>query len=387
MLMSEEKSKVLIIDDEEVVLDSCTQILEGRPYHLATTMDGAFGLELIKEFKPDIVFVDLKMPGLSGFDVIEQIKSFDPTIITIVITGYATVSSAVEAITKGAYDFLPKPFTPDEFRVITRRGLERRKLVLETTALRREREMLREHFAAIVSHELKAPLGAIQQNLFALEHEMSTVLSESQNNQLKRMKSSIDNLLKLIHTWLRVISTDADIEKIRDDFQPTSIASLISTAIESVQPHAARKDIDIVASVDEPLPLIFGDEITLVESLVNLFSNAVKYSRMESQIHVTAEEVEDEILIAVTDRGVGIAEEDLPFIFGDFYVGTYSPETERGSGLGLAITRRIVQAHDGSISVESALGKGSTFMIRLPAMKTDVQNDPALDAGILANPK
>lgn len=383
--MSEEISKVLIIDDEEVVLDSCAQILAGRPYHLATAMDGAFGLELIKEYQPDIVFVDLKMPGLSGFEVLERIYNFDPTIVTIVITGYATVSSAVEAIKKGAYDFLPKPFTPDEFRVITRRGLERRKLVLETTALRREREMLREHFAAIVSHELKAPLGAIQQNLFALEHGLSEQLSEDQMSQFGRMKSSVDNLLKLIHTWLRVISTDADIEQIRENFQPTSTSTLISKAIESVQSHATRKDIEIIASVDEPLPLIFGDEVTLVESLVNLISNAIKYSRMESQIHVTAKEDGDEILIAVTDRGVGIAEEDLPFIFGDFYVGTYSPETERGSGLGLAITRRIVQAHGGSISVESALGKGSTFMIRLPAMKKDVQNEPVVDAGILAN--
>jgi two-component system sensor histidine kinase/response regulator len=385
--MEEEKSKVLIIDDEEVVLDSCTQILEGRPYHLATAMDGAFGLELIKEFKPDIVFVDLKMPGLSGFDVIERIQNFDPTIVTIVITGYATVSSAVEAIKKGAYDFLPKPFTPDEFRVITRRGLERRKLVLETTALKREREMLRDHFAAIVSHELKAPLGAIQQNLFALEHDISQQLSEAHKKRLERMKSSIDNLLQLIHTWLRVISADVDIENIRENFQPTSIPALITRAIESLQPHATRKDIEIVPSIEEPLALINGEEITLIESLVNLINNAIKYSRMGSQIHVTAKEDGDDILIAVSDRGVGITEEDLPFIFGDFYVGKSGPETERGSGLGLAITRRVIEAHGGSISVESALGKGSTFMIRLPAWRNDVQNDPTKEARILANTK
>lgn len=385
--MEEEKSKVLIIDDEEVVLDSCAQILEGRPYHLATAMDGAFGLELIKEFKPDIVFVDLKMPGLSGFDVIERIQNFDPTIVTIVITGYATVSSAVEAIKKGAYDFLPKPFTPDEFRVITRRGLERRKLVLETTALKREREMLRDHFAAIVSHELKAPLGAIQQNLFALEHDISQQLSEAHKKRLERMKSSIDNLLQLIHTWLRVISADVDIENIRENFQPTSIPALITRAIESLQPHATRKDIEIVPSIEEPLALINGEEITLIESLVNLINNAIKYSRMGSQIHVTAKEDGDDILIAVSDRGVGITEEDLPFIFGDFYVGKSGPETERGSGLGLAITRRVIEAHGGSISVESALGKGSTFMIRLPAWRNDVQNDPTKEARILANTK
>ncbi len=381
--MKETKSKILIIDDEEVVLDSCTQILEGGPYHAATAMDGTFGLELVREFHPDVVFVDLKMPGISGFEVLQKISEFDPTIVTVVITGYATVDSAVEAIKKGAYDFLPKPFTPDEFRVITQRGLERRRLVLETTALRREREMLREHFAAIVSHELKAPLGAVQQNLFALEHELSDQLDENQADRLGRMKASIDNLLKLIHTWLRVISTN--IQVLQENFQPTSITDVIMKAVESVEPHATRKDIKITTTFDEEIDLVLGDEITLGEAIVNIVNNAIKYSRMGSKIRIKASIEENEVIIAVTDRGVGIAEEDLPFIFGDFYIAESAPEAERGSGLGLAITRRIIEAHNGSISVESALKKGSTFMIRLPVMGTEVYAKPAENAGILAN--
>jgi signal transduction histidine kinase len=381
--MKETKSKILIIDDEEVVLDSCTQILEGGPYHAATAMDGTFGLELVREFHPDVVFVDLKMPGISGFEVLQKIFDFDPTIVTVVITGYATVDSAVEAIKKGAYDFLPKPFTPDEFRVITQRGLERRRLVLETTALRREREMLREHFAAIVSHELKAPLGAVQQNLFALEHELSDQLDDSQAERLDRMKASIDNLLKLIHTWLRVISTNMQV--LQENFQPTSITDVITKAVESVELHATRKDIKITTTFDKDIALIHGDEVTLGEAIVNIVSNAIKYSRMGSKIRIKASVEVHEVIITVTDRGVGIAEEDLPFIFGDFYIAASAPEAERGSGLGLAITRRIIEAHNGSVSVESALEKGSTFMIRLPVMGTEAYAEPAEDAGILAN--
>ena len=373
--MNEAKPKVLIIDDEEVVLDSCTQILEGLPYHAATAMDGTFGLELVREFHPDLVFVDLKMPGISGFDVLEKIFEFDPTIVNVVITGYATVDSAVEAIKKGAYDFLPKPFTPDEFRVITQRGLERRRLVLETTALRHEREMLREHFAAIVSHELKAPLGAVQQNLFAFEQELANTLTEAQTKRMERMKASIDNLLKLIHTWLRVITTD--IQALQENFQPTVISDVITKAVESVEPHATRKDIAIRTSFKEGLSLVQGDEVTLGEAIINIVNNAIKYSRMGSKIRIEATTEEDEILISVTDRGVGIAEEDLPFIFGDFYVAKSAPESERGSGLGLAITRRIIEAHGGSISVESALDKGSTFMIRLPVLSTEIFAEPA----------
>src|SRR4030067_1257315 len=182
------KSKILIIDDEEVVSDSCTLILEGSDYTVRTAEDGASGLKLVNELQPDLVFIDLKMPGIQGIEVLEKITESNPTIVSIVITGYATVTSAVEAMKKGAYDFLPKPFTPDELRLIARRGLEKRRLILEAITLRKEKEMLREQFAAIVSHELKAPLGAVQQNLFVLVDELSNQLTEEQKGRFERMK-------------------------------------------------------------------------------------------------------------------------------------------------------------------------------------------------------
>jgi len=361
----ENKSKILIIDDEEVVLDSCNQILEGSNYHVATALDGALGLKMVQELLPDLVFIDLKMPGVSGFEVLENISTFDPTIVTIVITGYATVSSAVDAMKKGAYDFLPKPFTPDEFRMITRRGIEKRRLELETIALKREREMLREHFAAVVSHELKAPLSAVQQNLFVLAAELTGQLTEAQRSRLERMKSSIDGLLNLIHTWLRVLSVEFG--KIQESFKPTSVTTTITKSIEIVQPIATRKDIKIHNTMEEPLDLVFGDEGTLVEAIVNILSNAIKYSQMGSEVFIKTEEKENHVIISVTDTGVGILKEDLPYIFNDFFAGKSGLGAERGSGLGLGITRRIIEAHHGTISAESEFGKGSTFVIRIPA--------------------
>jgi two-component system sensor histidine kinase/response regulator len=359
-----DKYKILIIDDEEVVIDSCTEILEGGDYQVAGAKDGTLGLRRVQEFQPDVVFVDLKMPGISGIEVLEKIHASDPTIVTVVITGYATVSSAVEAMKQGAYDFLPKPFTPDEFRLITHRGVEKRKLVLETIALRREKELLRENFAAIVSHELKAPLSAVQQNLFVLAAELSDKLTERQKSRLERMQSRIADLLGLIKTWLR--ATSVDIETIKENFKPIPVISVISKASESVQPHATRKDIEIVTSLEEPLSLVYGDEGTLTEALVNISNNAIKYSHMGSKILIRAEEKDDYIMISVSDTGIGISEEDLPFIFGDFYRGKSGQAVESGCGLGLAISQRIVETHNGSISVESELGKGSTFVIRLP---------------------
>jgi len=364
-LIMTDKAKLLIIDDEQIVLDSCTQILANGDYIIATANNGEIGLKKLPDFQPDLIFVDLKMPGISGFEVIKNIHEYDPTIVAIVITGFATISSAVDAMKEGAFDFLPKPFTPDELRLITQRGLEKRKLELETIALRREREMLREHFAAIVSHELKSPLNAVQQNLFVLADELSSQLTDEQKDRLERVKLRISDLMKLIHTWLRVISTDID--EIQAQFQPNSIGPLISRAIENVENQAIRKNVEIKTSLQEPINPVNGDEGTLVEAFVNIIGNAIKYSPMGSQVLISAANEDDQIQISVKDNGVGIPKEDLPYIFNDFYIAGTAPKEARGVGLGLAITRRIIEAHYGSVSVDSEPGKGSTFLIYLPA--------------------
>ncbi len=363
------KLKILIIDDEEIVRDSCIQILAKSNYEIETAENGMDGLVLLKEFHPDLALVDLKMPGISGFEVLDQIHAYDSTIVAIVITGFATVDSAVEAMKKGTYDFLPKPFTPDELRMLVRRGLERRQLVLETIALRKEKELLREHFAAIVSHELKSPLGAVQQNLFVLADDLADKMTEEQKEKISRLQGRIGDLVTLINTWLRVISED--ISKIRDDFKLTSIETVVGKAIESIEPQAIRKDIDIKSTLSTPLPQVSGNEGTLVEALTNILNNAVKYSRVEGKIELRSNEENGELTITITDNGVGIAEEDIPHIFDDFYSGKARPKGERSSGVGLAITKRIIEAHDGKIFVESTLGKGSTFSIQLPASRNN----------------
>jgi len=360
----EAKSKILLIDDEEVVRDSCEMILAGGPYEVASASDGTAGLRLVEEFHPDLVFVDLKMPGISGFDVLEKASAMDPTIVMVVITGFATIGSAVEAMKKGAYDFLPKPFTPEEFRLITRRSLEKRKLTLETIALRREKEMLREHFAHIVSHELKAPLGAVQQNIFALEFELSNSINEAQKEKLGRVKTRIEDMLKLINSWLRVFTVD--ISKLKESFAPIAVTLPLSKALENMEPLAARKNIEIVPTIGEPLSSIQGDVVSLSEAFVNILGNAVKYSPDGSKVHLKVEENGAEISVSVRDAGIGISAEDLPRIFEGFYRGREGQAAAAGHGIGLAVTHQIVEAHNGSIAIESELGKGTTFVISLP---------------------
>jgi len=378
------EAKILIIDDEEIVLDSCERILAGRNYEIFTAPNGTVGLETLKNVHPDLIFVDLKMPGISGFDVLEGIQSIDPNIVCIVITGFATVSSAIEAMKKGAYDFLPKPFTPDELRLITKRGVDRRKLVLETIALRREKEMLRENFAAIISHELKSPLSAVQQNLYTLIAEISPVLNEDQNRRLERMKTRISDLIAMIRTWHRVFT--ADLDSIQEQFKPTSISSVINNVVESIEPHATRKDIKIVTSIHEPMNHVEGDEVTLSEAIINIGNNAVKFSHIGEEVFIDAKQDEENIIVTIRDNGVGISEDTLPYIFDDFYSGQKGSQGERGSGVGLAICRRIIEIHGGKISVESKIGQGSTFKIMLPAITGNESQETSSKAQTKAIP-
>ena len=374
--------KVLIIDDEEIVLDSCREILAVDEYQITTASDGNSGLELLKDVQPDIVFVDLKMPGLSGLEVLEKIHEFDPTIVNVVITGFATIDSAVDAMKHNAYDFLPKPFTPDELRLLTKRGLEKRKLILETIALRREKELLRENFAAIVSHELKSPLGAVQQNLFFLIDELSGSISEEQLDKLQRMKSRMSGLLELINTWLRVYSTDLD--TIAEHFKPVDVHEVIDTAVESITTHATRKNIEIQTSIEDPINEILADEGTLTEAVINISNNAVKYSHPGSSVFINAREAHNKVLITITDTGVGISDEDMPIIFNGFFSGRQQDQQiEKGVGIGLTISKRIIEIHGGSIVVESELGKGSKFEIKLPILEKNIK--PINETSLITN--
>ncbi len=378
MVNTAEPSKILIIDDEQIVLDSCTEILRAETCEIATAADGRRGLELVEEFGPDLVLVDLKMPGLSGIEVLASIEESHPTIVTVVITGYATVGTAIEAMKSGAYDFIPKPFTPDQLRLIAGRGLEKRRLVLETIRLRREKAMLRENFAAIVSHELKSPLSAVQQNLFVLAHQLAAVATDDQREQIDRMQARIRDLLAVVDTWLRGVSTD--LNGIRDRFERLPISIPLAKAAESVASHAIRKDVEVIAAVDESVE-VFGDEGTLTEALTNIIGNAVKYSYEGGKVTVTAESCDDGIRIDVSDTGVGVPPEEAAHVFDDFYRAATGELRETGAGLGLALSRRIIETHSGSITVASEVGTGTTFTLTLPAPKPSDPVSSTADAG------
>jgi len=359
------RSNVLVIDDEEIICESCNEVLMQEGYEVDTANDGPSGLRKVRELRPDLVLVDLKMPGMSGMEVLEKIKEMDQNIVTIVITGYATIESAVEAVKRGAYDFIPKPFTPGELRLIVRRGFEMRRLAVESAALREEKERMKRNFITMVSHELKSPLAAVQQYLEVILGGMAGKVSEEQKRIIVRMSVRIQNLLALINKWLDMARIEAG--TLVERFEPVDVAPLIRESVDSVQLLARERNVRLELAIADSLPLILGDNETMCQVFTNLLVNAIRYNRENGRVRIETGEEGVYLTVRVCDTGVGISEEDLPFIFDEFFrVKSSAKDETTGSGLGLSIVQRIVEAHRGHVKVTSQPNEGSVFTVYLP---------------------
>ncbi|MBC8358362.1 MAG: response regulator [Candidatus Aminicenantes bacterium] len=362
--MLEKKPVILVIDDEEAMRDSCCQILLKEGLLTETAEDGSIGLEKVKETKPDLVLVDLKMPGVNGMEVLEKTKEIDPNIITVVITGYATVESAVEAMKKGAYDFLPKPFTPDQLRIIIRRGLERRKLTLETESLRKEKKLIEDSFITMVSHQLRSPLVAIMQYFEVIIGGMVGEVPGKQKEMILKARNRLESLMNLINDWLDVARLDSG--QIIDKLKPLSLKKIIKKLIDDMEPLTKDGYISLELGSCSKNDLVQGDEETLEQVFSNLITNAIRYNKPKGRVLITIKENKDFIAVEVQDTGIGIAKDHLPFIFDQFYrVKRGEDQKIKGTGLGLSIAKKIVEAHGGSIQVSSEIGKGSIFTVFL----------------------
>jgi signal transduction histidine kinase len=362
------KPIVLVIDDEESMRDSCSQILAKDGFHTETAEDGSKGLDKIKEIKPYLVLVDLKMPGISGMEVLEKIREIDPNIISVVITGYATVESAVEAMKIGAYDFLPKPFSPDQLRIIIRRGVEKRRLILETEILRQEKKLMEENFITMVSHQLRSPLVAIMQYYEVILGGMAGDVPEKQKEIIQKSKARLESLLNLIIDWLDVARLDSG--QIVDNLKPISAKKIITKVIENLQPLTQEENISLEFGSGCKNDLVQGDAETLEQVFSNLITNAILYNRPKGKVTVSIGKDADYIAVKVKDTGIGIAKEHLPFLFDQFFrIKRGESQKIKGTGLGLTIAKKIVDAHGGFFQVSSELGKGSIFTVLLPRPK------------------
>ncbi len=368
---------IVVVDDDRTIRRACEQILTKVGYQVETFEDGFAALARIRQARPSLIVVDLKMPRISGMELIEQVKGFDPEIVIVVITGYATVGTAVEAMKAGAYDFVPKPFTPEELRVIINRGFERRRLAVEARRLREEKEALQRRYITFVSHQLQSPLAAVAQYLDVLRHLMQSEQAARPEwlEWLKKSNVRIKQLIDIISDWLTLSKVERGV--LAEKHHPVEIGPIIDEVVDLSRESAEQKRVRIKVTVPEKLPAVMADPIALQTVLANLMSNAIKYNRPNGDVSVEVHAEDGRVTVCVIDTGVGISEEYHDSIFEDFFrVKDDSTAKISGTGLGLPICKRIVEELAGSIAVRSEPGTGSTFTVELPACEL-----PAGDQG------
>ncbi|HTP31392.1 MAG TPA: HAMP domain-containing sensor histidine kinase [Candidatus Acidoferrales bacterium] len=358
---------VVVIDDDYAIRLSCAKILAKMGFRAEAFEDGALGLDGVARLKPDMVIVDLKMPGLSGMEVIPRVHEIDPRTVIVVITGYATIDTAVQAMKSGAYDFLPKPFSPEELRLIVNRGLERRRLAIEAERHEIEQTMLKRRFVTFVSHQLRTPLVAIHQYLDVLQHLDEAKDSPARRQEwLARCLARIEELQALISDWLTLARVEGGSlfkERIKVDLN-----SIVPPILKTYEQTAAAEGVLLEARLPDGDLNVWGDRNCLTVLFDNLITNAIKYNRAGGRVTVTGSQSRGEVEISVADTGMGIPEKYRPFLFDEFFrVKDEGTRKTTGTGLGLHICKRIVAEMGGAIEVASEVGAGSTFSVRLPA--------------------
>jgi hypothetical protein len=320
-------------------------------------------LERIEADPPDILLLDYKLPGMSGLDLLERVAPLSEDMLTVMMTAYASLETAVAATKSGAYDFLAKPFTPEELTGTVRKAAGRLLLTRQAREFERERRRVRFQFISVLAHELKAPINAVEGYLRLINDRAVGDDPEAYERMVGRSLVRLQGMRKLIFDLLDLTRIESG-EK-RRDLQDVDLREVAETAIESFLPDARERDIAIELHADGPAvhPADPG-EVEIM--LNNLISNAVKYNRDGGRVDVTLSQESGSATVQVADTGIGMTEEEAGKLFKDF-VRIRNEKTKNilGSGLGLSTLRKLAQLYHGDVTVESEPDVGTTFTVIL----------------------
>jgi len=383
-----ERLRVLVVDDEEGIRLGVARVLEKFTssfpdiaaeisYEVETAASGEDAVERLRDAPPDILLLDLKLPGIGGLDVLREARSLDPPVLTVMVTAYASVTTAVEATRGGTFDFLPKPFTPNEIKAVVRRASRDLVLSRQAKQLAAERRRTRFELIRVLVHELKAPLSAVEGYLTSI---LDGVVSdeETRRHVVTRSIARIQGMRQLIFDLLDVTRLEAGMKA--RVFSTVQLSELARECMDALRPQAEAKHLTMEILGTPNLEFVaVRAEIEIVFN--NLLTNAIKYNREGGSVHVSLGRHEDVFEISVRDTGFGLSHEDAAKLFNDF-VRIKNAKTRgiEGSGLGLATVKRIAGLYHGDATVSSELDKGSTFTVTLKAVPPETATLPEKQA-------
>jgi len=376
-----ETLRILVVDDELGMRLGVTRVLRDFSVRLPEVESevrfsvdqagtGEEALEKIADTPPDMLLLDYKLPGISGLDVLEQLSD-QPVgdMLTIVITAYASIETAVIATKRGAYDFLAKPFTPDELKNTVRKAAGRLMLAKQARKLAAEKQQVRFQFISVLAHELKSPINAVEGYLRIMKDRTLGDDPAAYDSMVERSVIRIGHMRKLIDDLLDLTRIESGQKK--RELTEVDVREVAQVAMDGVMPDAMDRHITLDLHADEPVTM-WADPGEIEIILNNLISNAVKYNRDGGRVDVTLGVEAGKVTIIVADTGIGMTNEEAERLFNDF-VRIRNEKTHHiaGSGLGLSIVKKLALLYDGEVQVHSEPDVGSRFTVVLNPTQTD----------------
>ncbi|MEI9476935.1 MAG: hybrid sensor histidine kinase/response regulator, partial [Deltaproteobacteria bacterium] len=355
--------KILVVDDEKDIrqlLSVALTRVDGFSVELAE--NGEEALQKIDRERFDLVLTDLKMPKMDGLQLLSEIVNSKPEILTVLMTGYGSINSALEAIRGGASDYLMKPVDIAELVARLQKVLdERHRFVkLRDWAAQLERvnqelkklDEMKSEFISLASHELRTPLTAVRSAIQLMLNGKTGKINRAQKKFLSISEVNVNRLTKIVNNLLDLSQIKSG--RIEMRCEDLDLTDLIKFIIACLKPQAAGKAVELRSDIQKGFRTVYGDREMVEKIFINLIGNAIKFTPERGEVIVSARvsEEENKALISVRDTGIGIRKDQLEGLFKRFHqVEDSSRQCMDGTGLGLALTKGLVEAQEGEIWV------------------------------------
>ena len=370
--------KILLVDDKPENLYSLENMLLADDILIHKAHSGQEALKAAFKEEYSLIMLDVQMPDMDGFEVAHMLKSTRRTRRTPVLLVTALNKERhylLRGLDEGAIDYLYKPLDPDITKAKVRTLLTLFSQQRELEEMNRQLQNLNEeknYMLGVASHDLRNPIGNIITLAGFIDKE-SNHLSPQHREYLEIISRSGQELIQMINDLLDVSQLESGKRDL--NVKEISMNDLFGMIIAENKAHADRKNIQLLYSIKGSSLKITADYLQMKQVLNNLVSNGIKYSHTGKSVELTAAKKGDKILISVIDQGQGIPTDEIPHLFKPFITSSVrSTGGEKSTGLGLVITKKLVEQHGGTLTVESETGKGSVFTIMLPQKQTVTVN-------------
>lgn len=368
-------SKILVVDDEpqfeRLILQRFRRQLREGIFEFVFALDGEEALERLNEHADvEMVLTDINMPKMDGLTLLGKLKELRPLLKTVIVSAYGDMENIRTAMNRGAFDFVTKPIEFSDLEKTIQKTLEETRILKEVEQARdlverhealKELDQLKTQFFTNISHEFRTPLTVISGMSEQIEEQPDRWLQKG----IRMIQRNTQQLLNLVNQILDLRKLES--KALSLNLNQSDIVPYLEQVIESFRSLAEFRDIQLHLLINMTELNMDFDREKLLRILSNLLSNAVKFSKEGDHIYFQADQISDQLIIRIKDTGMGISEEQLPYIFDRFFrADAQDLSKEEGTGIGLALVKELVQLMEGKIEVQSQVGKGTTFILTLP---------------------